>query len=226
MKYLLPIEYTRFIYYVIINELNIEQTSFYFWSQHKTYFEHNQNFINELRHSIDLIDKKRKKIIKESNDDLKLNGIDCFIDTDVLNGKIPFDSLHYQTEFINGNWEVVSEFSEEAILSNENLPILREGFELFEKYVINKEVPKNNIPTTPILTLTQRIHLLKKLGFFELNKVKELNDTQKGHLVSLLLQSSYKNTYDKIRERLNEKTIKLEIEKLNNILVELGLEKL
>lgn len=216
MKYLLPIEYTRFIYYAIFHELDIEQTSFYFWSQYKTYFEHNQNFINELRNSIDLIAQKREEVIKSNRKDWEESEVS------ILNGLVPFSYLYYHIE----RDEFYSEFSEEAILSNESLLILREGFELFEKYVINKEVPKNNIPTTPILTLTQRIHLLKKLGFFELNKVKELNDKQKGHLVSLLLQSSYKNTYDKIRERLNEKTIKHEIDKLNNILVELGLEKL
>jgi len=216
MKYLLPIKYTRFIYYAIFHELDIEQTSFYFWSQHKTYFEYNQNFINELRNSIDLIAKKREEVIKSNRKDWEESEVS------ILNGLVPFSHLYY---YIEGD-EVYSEFSEEAILSNERLLILREGFVLFEKYVINKEVPKNNIPTTPILTLTQRIHLLKKLGFFGLNKVKELNDTQNGHLVSLLLQSSYKNTYDKIRLRLNEKTIKHEIDKLNNILVELGLEKL
>jgi hypothetical protein len=163
-----------------------------------------------------LIAQKREEVIKSNRKDWEESEVS------ILNGLVPFSYLYYHIE----RDEFYSEFSEEAILSNESLLILREGFELFEKYVINKEVPKNNIPTTPILTLTQRIHLLKKLGFFELNKVKELNDKQKGHLVSLLLQSSYKNTYDKIRERLNEKTIKHEIDKLNNILVELGLEKL
>jgi hypothetical protein len=199
-----------------MNDLDIEQTSFYFWSQYKTHIEHNPDFINELKKSIDFIDNKREEIIKAHRKDWRESEVS------ILNGMVPFSYLFQHIE----EEEFISEFTEEVIISSENLDKLKEGVSLFEIYVIKKEVPKNNIPTTPTISLVQKIHLLKKLGFFELKQVNDLNDMQKGNLVSLLLQSSKKNTYDKIRERFYEKDIKTQIDKLNNILTELGLEKL
>jgi hypothetical protein len=82
---------------------------------------------------------------------------------------------------------------------------------------------------TPNINLKQKIYLLDKIGFFDLEKVKDLkNETEKGKLVSLLLYTSEKNTIDNIRNRysFNEKNQKKSINQLNSILTELGLEKL
>ena len=214
MKYLLPIEYTRFIYYTIINELDVEQTSFFFLFQYKKNIVQNPDFINELKKSIDLIDKKRKKIKKESNADLKLNGSDCNIDTDVINGKIPFDSLHYQTEFINGNWEAVSEFSEEAILSNEKLTILKEGLKLFisraednlpdnEELIINKKIKER----TANKSIKIRWEGTQSQLYYEFRVLKE-NE--------LIL-----NNYDEIAEFIKENFTGFEKTSLNTIRTEI-----
>lgn len=103
---------------------------------------------------------------------------------------------------------------------------LEDGFNLFSEFINNKNTPAS--ASTINITLKQKIYLLDKLGFFDLDKVKELTEAKKGKLVSLLLHTSQKNTTDTIRERysFNEKNQKNSITELNSILSELGLEKL
>ena len=233
MKYLTPIEYTKFIYYTIGQFLDTERTFYYFLSQHKIFGESSPNFSIELGKIIEFAKTRREYIVKINQPKwTKQNGYD-FEDIDLVtaNGKVKLNDIFRgrlgASEYgalDTLEWEENS--YEESLLSEENLEFLLEGYELFTEYLRNGKVPVNNIPKTEKISLKKQIIILHKLGFFDLKKIKDLNAGKKGEIVSLLLHSSYKRSYDFIRVIANEKAYKSELEGLNEILEKLGLEKL
>jgi len=104
-------------------------------------------------------------------------------------------------------------------LSLERINVIRDAFYVFKKHSKNGHIPPR--PDVTDITLEQQIYILDKSGFFNNDKTKK----QQTKIVSLLLQRSYKNTYDAIRNRFSYDNVE-SVEKVNEILKQLGIEKL
>lgn len=232
MTFLLPGDYHSIIEVAI--DLNEKDIQHYFFNQYQQHNSTNPNFVDKLKETICELENRFNLLIQRHNSsweeakgfcegqgkEYKVRKI-----TDWNN-----ESFFYLNGVLNKHFPIVWNGKEYKRFTINKFNEIKSGFEEFirnlETFKLNKNIPKNNIPTTPIITLTQKIHLLKMLGFFELVEVEKLDDTRKGNLVSLLLQTSKKNTTDRIRERHSVKDIKTDIEKLYEILVELKLEKI
>lgn len=98
-----------------------------------------------------------------------------------------------------------------------------------------EETPKEETekPTKDKLTNKQQILLLNQLGFFDLDFFNDLNETQKGVLVSHIVNRDEKNSEDNVRyvrgKKTKEETRKIFTEKniktVNELLEKIGLKQ-
>lgn len=227
MNYLLSKDYHSIIEFAIT--LNEEEIQHYFFNQYFILNTTNPDFVDKLNNTINILDERFKQLIIERENQSK--------ETNTKKNK------NQNLLKINKDWSNHSFFYLEGILNFNFLPTwlhknykiftlnkfneIQKGFEEF-KLKINNETQTNKKPSKKDISLKQKIYLLDKIGFFDLEKVNDLNETEKGKLVSLLLYTSEKNTIDYIRNKysFNEKNQKKSIDQLSNILTELGLEKL
>jgi hypothetical protein len=231
MSYLLEEDYSKIIEKAITT--NTEKVGYFFHSEYIRVKESNFDFIECLTKTINELEiryneEKEKLIVKESEKEIRLKG---YCETDFR------DTTDWnETIFWYHNGKVFFEFNfywkENQYLQFKlsTLNKLITGLDKFNELINSNINDKNNsiLTSKTNITLKQKIYLLDKIGFFDLDKVKDLNETEKGKLVSLLLFSSQKNTTDTIREKysFNEKNQKKSINELNRILTELGIGKL
>jgi hypothetical protein len=206
---------------------------YFFHSEYIRVKESNFDFIECLNKTINELEiryneEKEKLIDKESEKEIRLKGY-CetdFRDTTDWNETIFW--YHNGKVFFEFNFYWKENQYLQFKLSTMNKLIT--GLDKFNELINSNLNDKNNsiLTSKTNITLKQKIYLLDKIGFFDLDKVKDLNETEKGKLVSLLLFSSQKNTTDTIREKysFNEKNQKKSINELNRILTELGIGKL
>jgi hypothetical protein len=207
-------------------DLKEEEIQHFFYNQYLNFNTTNPDFIEKLNYTINKLDERFKELIERVNqptkDKTKKNQNLLKINKDWSS-----HSFFYLEGILNYDFPPTWLYNKYKIFTLNKFNEIQKGFEEFN-LKINNEIQINKKPSTPDITLKQKIHLLDKIGFFDLEKVNDLNETEKGKLVSILLYTSQKNTIDYIREKysFNEKNQKIQINQLNKILTELGLGKL
>jgi hypothetical protein len=221
-------------YHIIIesaSELNEKNIPHYFFNQYQLHNLTNTNFVNNLKDTILELDERFQLLIERNikirQDEDKVKKVKKKID---YRNSIEWnnESFYYYEGKLNHEFPLLWHNKKWMLFTINKLEKIKIGFEEFitniEAYELNKNIPKNNLSQTQKITLTQKIHILNDLGFFDLDKIKNLTETDKGKIISLILGTSQKNTYDEIRERYNTKEKNKVINELNEILLSMGLK--
>ena len=165
MTFLLPKDYHSIIEFAI--NLNEKDIPHYLFNQYQQYQSTNNNFVDNLKESINELDErfevliKRNILMREGADEVKKikKKVDYRKSIDWEN-----ESFYYFEGDLNHDFPLTWHNKGYMRFTINKFNEIKSGFEEFirnlETFKLNKNIPKNNIPTTPIITLTQTIHLL------------------------------------------------------------------